>query len=199
MRGEYILTAEDLRTRFQGERDLITYSPYRVGDRVVRCGSCGRVIKAEFVAGNTCPLCSASFRAIPVIPRQAAPVRAARTRSLKTYLWLLILFAVLSFLPYASPEACYDLQELGFGASLEAMLIYNGTAAGIAALLLYRNQTCRTAWRSKPAGWLLALLPGFAPVGLLLAARPLIAILEVLAGIFLAFVVIAFLIGILSS
>lgn len=69
MNHELVITEGDLRTRFNNERDMVTLSPYRVGDRVVRCSSCRTIVKSEFVSGG-CPICGHSpFLPAPVNTR----------------------------------------------------------------------------------------------------------------------------------
>ena len=89
MNHELVITEGDLRTRFNNERDMVTLSPYRVGDRVVRCSSCRTIVKSEFVFGG-CPICGHSpFLPAPVNTRTVG-TSAIETRSLTSLLLSLI-------------------------------------------------------------------------------------------------------------
>lgn len=164
MRGELIITQADLESRFQGERDLITYSPYRVGDRVVRCSGCRAVIKSEYITNNCCPLCGCTpFLPAPVSPAQPGTITSGNIRSLTAFLWLLILSAAAAYLPFAFPGASTFLYEASFGMDLGLLLISVGAVSLTAALLLYFNEDARRLWQRSSRGALLVLGPVTAP------------------------------------
>ncbi len=168
MREEMIITEADLKSRFQGERDLVTYELYRVGDRVVRCGACRAVIKSEFVTDNRCPLCgSTPFLPSPVNISQPNINNRVSTNSLKAFLWFLLLSAVAAYLPFAFPEALDFLYEATLSVGLEATLIYIGVISFVTAIILYNNKTCRRLWQTSDAGGFLVLAPFSAPYLLL--------------------------------
>lgn len=166
MNGEMIITESDFASHFQGERDLITYSPYRVGDRVVRCQSCRAIIKSEFVTENRCPLCSAAFIPAPVIPPRQAVV-SNNARSLSTFLWLLLLSAALAFLPFVLPGAEGSLRAMFFGKESWGRLVYVGLIGFGAAGILYVNTDARKLWKRSEWGSVLVLGPMLAPYILL--------------------------------
>jgi len=164
MHGELIITKAYLESRFQGERDLITYSPYRVGDRVVRCGACRAVIKSEYISNNRCPLCGRTpFLPAPVNPIQQGTITSGNIRSLTTFLWLLIFSAIATYLPFAFPGVSGFLYEASFGMDLRPLLISIGAISLTAAIILYFNRNTRRLWQSSGWGALLVLGPVSAP------------------------------------
>lgn len=96
MRFESTITEDDLKTRFAGMRDVVTLSPYRIGDRIVRCGRCRAIIKTEFITGKTCPLCAAPFLPAPVERTQASVKGRRPRRERVTSICLLCLYLLLT-------------------------------------------------------------------------------------------------------
>ena len=125
MRYEMTITQADLENHFRGERDLVSYSPYQVGDKVVRCGSCHAVVKTNFITNNCCPLCGARFVPAPVRSAREQPVEAG---SLKTFFWLLIGSAGFAMFPLLFPTAFFFLQEAAFGVSASYLFLIPAAA-----------------------------------------------------------------------
>ncbi len=170
MREEMIITEADLASRFQGERDLITYSPYRIGDRVVRCSGCRAVIKSEYVSNNRCPLCGRTpFLPAPVNPTQQGVISSGNIRSLTTFLWLLVLSIIAVYIPFVFPGAIGFLYEASFEIGLGPMLISIGIISLIAAIILYFNRRTRWLWQNSGWGGFLVFVPVSAPYSLLAA------------------------------
>lgn len=163
MRGEMIITETDLVSRFRGERDLITYAPYQVGDRVVRCSHCKAVVKSEFV-NHCCPLCSCTpFTPAPVDPAQQRIIPSHTVRSLTTFFWILLLSVVATYIPFAFPGAVVFLDEASLGIGLSTLLISIGVISLITATVLYFNKSTRRFWQDSGWGCFLALAPVSAP------------------------------------
>lgn len=194
---EMIITEADLASRFQGERDLITYSPYHVGDRVVRCSGCRAVIKSEYVSNNRCPLCGRTpFLPAPVTPTQQGVINSGNIRSLTTFLWLLILSVIAAYIPFAFPGATGFLCEASFEIGLGPTLISIGAISLIAAIILYFNRSTRRLWQNCGWGGFLVLVPVSAPyfvltalwlVVLALAIAAVIACIALVIGIIACF------------
>lgn len=183
MRGEMIITEADYASRFQGERDLITCSPYCVGDRIVRCGTCRAIIKSEFVTEAGCPLCgSTPFVPATVIPPQRA-VPSGYARSLRSFLWLLLLSAALAYLPFVLPGAERSLKVLFLGMESWGRQVYVGLVGLAAAGVLYFRRDARRMWQRSKWGGLLALGPMLAPYILLGAVWIAVYALALAAGI----------------
>lgn len=165
-----------MQTRFQGERDLITYAPYRVGDRVVRCGTCRAVIKTEFVS-NSCPLCRHTpFLPSPVTSPQKSVIISENTRSLTTFLWLLLLSVLAAYIPLSFPGISDFLCEASFGIELEQVLLCVGLIGLATAIGLYCNSNCRRMWQTSSNGTLLVLVPASSPYLVLAAMWAIIVI-----------------------
>lgn len=180
---ELVITDQDLKTRFHNERDLVTLSPYRAGDRVVRCLSCRSIVKSEFVTGR-CPICGHS----PFLP---APVNVIETRSLTSFLWLLLLSGAAALIPFAFPGMADFICEAAFGTGFYCSMIYVGTAGFIAVLVTYYNQKFRRMWQLESRGGLLILIPAGAPYLILGAVWATIFIISMI-------IVIACIIGIIA-
>lgn len=182
MNHELIITENDLRTRFNNERDMVTLSPYRVGDRVVRCSSCRAIVKSEFVSGR-CPICGHSpFLSAPVETRETV-FSAPETRSLTTFLWLLLLSAAVSLVPFAFPSMAEFIHEATFEVGFPYSLVYVGTASIIAAIAIYNNHETRRVWQHAGRGGLLLLIPAGAPYLILGAVWAAIFVLAVIVTI----------------
>lgn len=206
MKGEMVITEADMRTRFEGERDLITYAPYQVGDRIVRCNHCKSIIKTEFVTSNQCPLCgypsfSLSAQPLPATPT-SPPVSYAgettttsRRRSQIVYLWLLICSSVLALLPYCFADFRNLIDEATFNIGIGNAVLVTIVISTVAVLILYFNSHIREHWRRSGSGCLLPLIPFSAFYSVLAAIWLIIFILEVLVAI----VAIAFVIGIICA
>lgn len=164
MREEMIITEADLASRFQGERDLITYSLYRVGDRVVRCSGCRAVIKSEYVSDNRCPLCGCTpFLPAPVNPTQQGVIHSGNIRSLTAFLWSLLISAIAAYIPFAFSGENDFLYKASFGMGLVPMLIFIGGTSLISAITLYFSRSMRSLWQKSEWGGFLALMPMSAP------------------------------------
>lgn len=203
MQEELIITEADLASRFRGERDLITYAPYRVGDRVVRCGSCRAVIKSEFVT-DRCPLCSSTpFRPAPVnFPASAMASSPARNvitaepgRSLSTFLWLLLLSVAVAYIPFAFPEAADFLYNAAFGMAWGPMLISVGAISLLAAVILFFHEDTRSLWQNSDFGGWLLLGPIAAPYCVLAAVWAVVIAISLAIGL----ACIGLVIGIIAS
>ena len=191
MHNEMVITDIDIKTRFQEERDLITYEPYRVGDRVVRCGNCRAVIKTEFVSNDTCPLCGCS----PFIPAlvnasQENAIVSEKSRSLTVYMCLLMLSAMAAYIPFSFSEASRFLCEASFQIGLEATLVFVGLTGIITVAVLYLNVRYRKTWQTAPAGSLLVLTPAAMPYLVLTAVWVLMGILVIMAVLVCCYLVI---------
>jgi hypothetical protein len=161
MRNEMVITEADLNSRFQGERDLITYAPYRVGDRVVRCGACRAVIKSEFVTRNTCPLCGRTpFSPTPVVP---PPEGTGNTGRVAGFAWWLLLAVAAAYIPFAFPKAAAFLFEAAFGIGPAHTLLCVGVIALVAAAVVFFHKGCRRLWQTSRSGALLVFVPVTAP------------------------------------
>ena len=191
MRYEMTITQADLENHFRGERDLVSYSPYQVGDKVVRCGSCHAVVKTNFITNNCCPLCGARFVPAPVRSAREQPVEAG---SLKTFFWLLIGSAGFAMFPLLFPTAFFFLQEAAFGVSASYLFAFFCASSLIAAFLLYADQDNQRIWRNGGGG-LLILIPAAAPYLILTAVLCVLLIFAVAA----ALIGCILLIGILAS
>ena len=180
MDHEMVITQKDLDTRFQGERDLVTYAPYQIGDRVVRCSACHCVVKTEFIT-NQCPLCGhAPFVPVPVVaPEDDAPVRNQR-RDRSDFFWMLMVSAGLSLVPYFIFEGSSFMQEVTFGAAPDQVLLYGSLTALIVALIVYCS--AGKSWE-KREGSGFVLLPAISPYLLLAGIWALIALSAVLLTI----------------
>lgn len=193
MNHELVITESDMRTRFNNERDMVTLSPYRVGDRVVRCSSCRTIVKSEF-ASRGCPICGHSpFLPAPI---NTSDVRttAIETRSLTTFLWLLLLSAMVSLLPFAFPSMTEFLYEATFGIELCYSMLCVGAVSLIAALITYNNSNGRRRWQNADGGGLLLLIPVGTPYLLLAAIWAVILVISIIIVI----ACIAFVIGIIA-
>ena len=180
MRNEMTITRVDLENRFSGERDLVSYSPYQVGDRIVRCGSCHAVVKINFITNNCCPLCSHSpFIPIPVQPVQEQPMEVG---SLRTFFWLLIGSAGFSALPLLFPAAFFFLQEAAFGVPAPYLFAFFCVSSLIAAFLLYADQDNRRIWQNGEGG-LFILIPAAAPYLVLAAVWCVLFIFAIAAAL----------------
>ena len=164
MQEEKILTRRDLVTRFANEVDLVLCAPYQVGDRVVRCGSCCRIIKTEYIADNRCPLCChGPFLPAPVdIPAPAA-LRAPVRRTPVEYLLLLLLSAGAALFPFLYPEQTAALWEWLYLTAMATGAQWIGSAAFFAAMMLFCSRCCRKLWKYTAAGWMTALIPAAIP------------------------------------
>ena len=191
MRYEMTITQADLENHFRGERDLVSYSPYQVGDKVVRCGSCHAVVKTNFITNNCCPLCGARFVPAPVRSAREQPVEAG---SLKTFFCLLIGSAAFAMFPLLFPTAFFFLQEAAFGVSASYLFAFFCASSLIAAFLLYADQDNQRIWRNGGGG-LLILIPAAAPYLILTAVWCVLLIFAVAA----ALIGCILLIGILAS
>lgn len=206
MRGEMIITEEILRAKFAGERDLITYAPYRCGDRIVRCAACRAIIKTEFVS-DRCPLCgSTPFRTAPVdYDARRTPASASRTalanpsgqrtarridtsaqrrnaerRGLTLFFWLLLFSAFAAYIPFLFPDSVVFLREVAevaFGIKVDILLIALGVISGLAATVLFFNRKTRKLWQRSKWGFLLVLVPMCAPYAVLAAILCVAALL----------------------
>lgn len=184
MRGEMIITEADLASRFQGERDLVTYSPYRVGDRVVRCSGCRAVIKSEYISNNHCPLCGRTpFLPAPVNTAQTNVITSGNIRTLTTFLWMLLLSVLAAFIPFAFPSATSFLYEASFGIGLGPLLISIGVISLVAATILYFNRSTRRLWQSSGWGGFLVLVPVSVPYLVLAALWLVVFVLAIVAVI----------------
>ena len=190
MRYEMTITQADLENHFRGERDLVSYSPYQVGDKVVRCGSCHAVVKTNFITNNCCPLCGARFVPAPVRSAREQPVEAG---SLKTFFWLLIGSAGFAMFPLLFPTAFFFLQEAAFGVSASYLFAFF-CASSLIAAFLYADQDNQRIWRNGGGG-LLILIPAAAPYLILTAVWCVLLIFAVAA----ALIGCILLIGILAS
>ena len=210
MRYEMIITDRDLKTRFKGERDLVTYAPYHIGDRVVRCRNSLSVIKTEFIDAQ-CPLCGhAPFTPAPIqteqfVIRQSksggmaltpamSPVRGTvrhngnaehrEQRSLPCFLLLLILSAVVALVPFAVAFFIPEAGEFIYEATCEIGLGYAAAIAGvislITVLLIYSNDNNRRKWCDAEGGGALVLLPVSTPYMVLAAIWIVISLLATL-------------------
>ena len=206
MQGEMIITEADMRTRFEGERDLITYAPYRVGDRIVRCNHCMSIVKTEFVTSNQCPLCGyPSFnppnRPIPTTPTSPSALYAGGTtivpsgRSLVVYLWLLICSGVLALLPYCFEDVRNLIYEATFNIGIGNAVLVTIFISVVAVLVLYFSSHIRERWQRAGSGCLLPLIP-FSAFYLILAA---IWLVIVVLAVIAALAAIALVIGIICA
>lgn len=162
MYGELVITEEIMAERFEGEHDLVTYAPYHVGDRVVRCGACRAVIKSEFIS-NGCPLCGCTpFLSAPVDPDRQSAITPS-TRSPTTFLWLLFFSILAAYIPFAFPKASDFIYMAAFDIAPNTILICIGIISLIAAVVLYHNETCRRLWQWSNCGGLLVFVPFSAP------------------------------------
>lgn len=205
MNFEMVVTEHDLRTRFEGERDLVTYAPYRVGDRVVRCRDCRAVIKTEFISGS-CPLCGhAPFQPSPVdasysfhtpseVPR-VVPGTAPHSRQTDNALWLLLLSVATTLIPFCFPDAASFIMRASFGMDLKTCILCAVILSGICAVILFFCRRNSSAWPSSRAGNLLFLLPTAVPYGILAALWAVIAVVAIVVVIGC----IAIVIGIISG
>lgn len=192
MNHELVITDSDLRTRFNNERDMVTLSPYRVGNRVVRCSSCRTIVKSEFVSGG-CPICGHSpFLPAPVNTRTNGS-SAIETRSLTTFLWLLLLSAMAALIPFAFPAMSDFIYEATFGIGFYYSMICVGAVSLIAALITYNNQKGRRMWQNADGGGLLLFIPVGTPYLILGAIWIAIFVISII----IAIACIAFVIGII--
>ena len=194
MYGELVITEEIMAERFEGERDLVTYAPYRVGDRVVRCGACRAVIKSEFISSG-CPLCGRTpFPSAPVDPNRQSVITSS-TRSLKTFFWLLFFSVLAAYIPFAFPKAADFIYMVAFDIAPNAILTCIGIISLIAALVLYYSETCRYLWKWSSCGSLFVFVPFSAPY--LVLAIIWLAMIAIGVSIFLG--LIALWVGLISS
>lgn len=200
MTGETVLTPHDLQTQFRDERDEVTYAPYRVGDRVVRCSHCRAVIKTEFVTDNCCPLCGARpFRTAPVIlPPVSCHVRPRHDRSLLLFFVLLVLSVALTFLPFCFPGVLPFFQKAVFVHQPQPCLTFFAAASIASALVLFCSGYCRRMWRSSPDGWQLVLVPTLVPY-LLVAALWIIGMAIAIALVGLIFYLLLLLLNVFAG
>lgn len=182
MNHELVITESDLRTRFNNERDMVTLSPYRVGDRVVRCSSCRMIVKSEFVSGG-CPICGHSpFLPAPVNTRVVG-TSAIETRTFTAFLWLLLLSAAFSLLPFAFPSMAEFLYEATFGINLCYSMLGVGVVSVVAALITYNNSKGRRMWQNTGGGALLLLIPLGTPYLLIAAIWAVIFVISIIIAI----------------
>ena len=201
MRGEMVITEADMQSRFSGERDLITYEPYHVGDRIVECDHCKSIIKTEFITSDVCPVCEyPSFReslrpqtTMSAAVRENVPVGVGR--SLKVYFWLLLCAAAVALLPYCFESTRNLIASATFGIEMRTAALLTLALSVIAFLVLYLNHSLRASWQFSDGGFLLLLVPTFVPYAILAAIWLVIAAIAVLITI----LVIAFVIGIISA
>lgn len=168
MTGEYTITQQTYETNFRGEHDALTHQAYAVGDVVVRCGSCRRVIKAEFVDG-CCPLCgSAPFTSAPVIVQRVSirtPTYPHRSENL--FYWLVSLSTVFSIIPLFFEGASQFLSECMFGLCWDWVYFLIFAAAGIAGLVLALCPTTQRFWVRNRWGPVLLAIPPVTPYAIL--------------------------------
>lgn len=182
MYGELVITKEIMAARFEGERDLVTYAPYRVGDRVIRCGTCRAVIKSEFVSDG-CPLCGRTpFLSAPVDSERRSTI-TSNIRSLTAFLWLLFLSILAAYIPFAFPEVAAFIYMAAFDIAPKTILICVGTISLITALVLYNNDNCRRLWQRSDCGCLLVFVPFSAPY--LILAIIWLALIVIAVALFL--------------
>lgn len=192
MNHELVITEDDLRTRFNNERDMVTLSPYRVGDCVVRCSSCRTIVKSEFVSSG-CPICGHyPFLPAPVNTRVVG-TSAIGTKSLTVFFLLLFLSAAFSLLPFAFPSMAEFLYEASFGIGLCYSMLGVGVVSVVAALITYNNSKGRRMWQNTNGGVLLLLIPVGTPYLLLAAIWAVIFVISIIIVI----VCIAFVFGII--
>lgn len=191
---ETILTENDLRTWLRGERDSVGYEPYRVGDRLVRCGYCRMLVKAEYVSdGNRCPLCGhAPFLTAQTVQRPAAqfpprptaqaaqrpttrpvqqPAAVTARRGLGAFLLLLMLSTAASSLPLQLDVVQIFMQRIAGTLNFPIWWFwaYTGVVSVITMLVVYNSYTCRSHWQYTGPGVLLVLLPFAMPYLIILA------------------------------
>lgn len=192
MNHELVITENELRTRFHNERDMVTLSPYRVGDRVVRCSSCRTIVKSEFISGG-CPICGHSPFLPASVDTRSVVTTGDGSRSLTAFLWLLLLSATAALLPYAFPdmtEFIYEATfEIGFYNSMVCVIV----VSVIAAVITYNNRKGRRMWLDSDGGALLLLIPVGAPYLVLAVIWAVVFIISII----IAIACIAFVIGII--
>lgn len=184
MQNELIITEREMNSRFQGERDLVTYAPYHIGDRVVRCGRCHSIVKSEY-AQDGCPLCGHTpFFPVPIVRGQESSSTAVVStrhyayRSKKQYLLFLLLSACAALIPFLSSELTFYIYEATYGLNTEwAFALFGAVSFGV-ALYLYLNKKYIAIWQRKDTGYLLVFAPVLSPY-------------IVLAGIWLAILVLS--------
>jgi hypothetical protein len=187
MNHEQVITEADLRTRFRNERDVVTLSPYHVGDRVVRCSSCRTIIKSEFVSDG-CPICGHA----PFIP---APVDIKFTeenqRSPSSFFWRLLLSAAAAWLPFAFSNLSELIGKATSRFGIHNSMLYVGVVGLIAALITYCNRQGRRTWMNG-GGDSLLLIPVLAPYLLLAAIWGMIHVIPIMSVISIVGLVIGF-------
>ena len=200
MQGETIITEQDLQTRFQGERDLVTCAPYRVGDKIVRCGSCRAIVKSEFVTSNYCPLCGHSpFSPGVVSTSHASTILERRSRKLKPFLLLLILSAAMSLIPFAFPEVAGFLCEAAFGIGIWGGMVCAGIIGVVVAIILYNNRTVRRWWQTSAPGVCLIVIPSVSPYAVLAATWAVMVVVSIFVAIAIVVAVVALIGAIISG
>ena len=199
MREEMVLTEQDLQTRFFEERDLITYSLYQVGDRVVRCATCRAVVKSEYVS-DACPLCGHS----PFLPTRVENVPAVQPtghttvspeQSFSDFLILLLISSFLSLAPFLFPEASEFLYEAAFYIGDGVTIAIAWLISILSVLILYFSQKSRQIWQTSSWGYLLPFFPIVAPYISLLAIYAFVAVMAAI----IAVGCIAIIIGIINN
>lgn len=205
MQNELIITEHEMLSRFQGERDLVTYAPYHIGDRVVRCGRCHCVVKSEY-AQNGCPLCgSTPFFPIPITRSNNTATSSVQSvhqnvvRSKKYYLLFLLLSACVALLPFFSSDLSYLVYEATYGLETEWCFVLFGLVSFGTVLYLYFSKKYSIVWQREPYGFLLAFVPMLAPYLILAGIWLAILVLSIVFYVIAIIICVAVFIGIIAG
>lgn len=220
MLNEIIISPTELSSRFAGEYDAITHQPYRIGDHVVRCQQCNRVIKADYIDGS-CPLCGASpfiakrFSESNLIPHESRNF-AGHTiqtgnesyhtivlprhhsicdRSMGLFSWLIFLSALVAPMPLLIEEVALFICEAMFGLEFQVTCVIFSVISFTAAMIIrFRSQTAEL-WKHSKWGPLLILIPAVSPYILLTAIWLIIAGVSIALAILAVILCVAIMIG----
>ena len=140
------------------------------------------IVKSEFVSGG-CPICGHSpFLPAPVNTRVVG-TSAIETRTFTAFLWLLLLSAAFSLLPFAFPSMAEFLYEATFGINLCYSMLGVGVVSVVAALITYNNSKGRRMWQNTGGGALLLLIPLGTPYLLIAAIWAVIFVISIIIAI----------------
>lgn len=191
MTGEHTITRQEWERCFRGEHDALTHQAYEIGDAIVRCSNCHRIIKAEFVEG-CCPLCGSSpFTSIPVIT-QHVTIHTPQyyRRSENCFGCLLALSGFLSVVPLLFDGSAQVILKYMFGLSWDVTyFVFLGVTA-IASVILALWEPTRTFWIRNRWGPVLLGIPILTPYAVLLCIWAVIGIAYVMISLLMIAVVI---------
>lgn len=201
MRHVIVLTERNF-SHYRGEYDAVTHAPYQLGDRLCMCAACRTLVKEEYIADGTCPVCGQLFTAQSINPQAAAPIRVTTLHRDPVILWILSIFAVflsMTLLQWFAPT----IREAYGGISQNTVCFFTLAMAVVTAVIIQNHSAAARCWRQRSWGFWLPFLPAVAPylvwIAVKLAITALAAVFHMLAAIFVVILVFGVVLSIFSA